>query len=254
MKKNIYTLTATAILFATISLVSCKKDVAPATVPTPATPISFSFSEEFDNVGNLAEKGWLIKNNSDPTGANAWGQGRYENNLGGSKSGLVIGMPAYSANNSPFDFISVDATCVNTKGNVNCWLITPQTTVKNGDILTFYTSSMDDSQWSNFSKDRMQVRMNSVDGSTNCGTSGTDFGNFTKLLLDINPTYANNFGSTTFTAGYPEKWTKATITISGLTAPTKARFGFRYLAFDGGLSGATASSLIGVDKLEFKSN
>ncbi len=242
--------TFAVILGLSILIVSCQKDGSPAApAPTPEPPPSFSFSEEFDDVSQLAAKGWVIKNNSNPIGSNAWGQGRYENNLGGSKAGKVIGMPAFSASKSPYDFISVDATCVNNKGEINCWLITPQTTVKNGDVLTFYTRAMNDQDWSNFAKDRLQVRANYIDGSADCGTTGSDFGKFTTLLGDVNPLYENNDPG-----GYPQVWAKGTITISGLAAPTKARFGFRYLCDDGGLGGAKASSLIGIDQLVFKSN
>jgi hypothetical protein len=240
------------ILGLSVLIVSCQKDVAPTPAPAPPPPpTSLSFLEEFDDVSDLAAKGWVIKNNSNPIGSNAWGQGRYENNLGGSKAGKVIGMPAYSSSKSPYDFISVDATCVNSKGEVNCWLITPQTTIKNGDVLSFYTKAMNDQDWSNFAKDRLQVRANIIDGSIDCGTTGSDFGKFTELLTDINATYANNDP-----AGYPQVWTKRTITINipSLTTPKKARFAFRYLCDDGGLSGAKASSLVGIDQLIFKSN
>jgi hypothetical protein len=238
------------ILSLSVLIVSCQKDGSPtAPAPAPAAAPSFSFAEEFDNVSDLAAKGWVIKNNSNPIGSNAWGQGRYENNLGGNKAGKVIGMPAFSATKSPYDFISVDATCVNNKGEINCWLITPQTTVKNGDVLSFYTRAMNDQDWNNYAKDRLQVRANFIDGSTDCGTTGSDFGKFTTLLGDINSTYANNDPG-----GYPQVWRKATVTIAGLAAPTKARFAFRYLCDDGGLSGAKATSLIGIDQLVFKSN
>ncbi len=253
MKKNIFALSVTALLFTSIAIVSCKKDVAPDPTPKAAVVATNSFSEEFDNVGDIAAKGWLIKNNSDPAGASAWRQGRYENNLGGNKAGKVIGMPAYSASQTPYDFISADATSVNDRGNINCWLISPQTTVKNGDVLSFYTRAMDDSDWNNFAKDNMQVRANFVDGSSDCGVNATDFGKFTRLLLEMNPTYANN-AATAAPLGYPQVWTLKTIVIAGLAAPTKARFAFRFLATDGGLSGTVGTSLIGIDKLEFKSN
>src|SRR5687768_18370101 len=45
--------------------------------------------------------------------------------------------------------------------------------------------------------------------STNVGTLPTDVGDFTDLLLDINPTYT--------TSGYPNAWTQYVVTISGVT-------------------------------------
>lgn len=252
--KKINIILGTAFVLASMSFIisSCKKDVAPSTPASPTPVVNNSIFEEFDDVSEAVTKGWVIKNNSNPAGANAWGQGRYENNLGGSKAGRVIGMPAYSASKSPFDYVSVDATCVNSVGAINCWLISPQTTVKNGDVLSFFTRAMNDQDWSNFAKDRMQVRANFVDGSVDCGVSAADSGKFMTRLLDINPTMANNDPG-----GYPQAWRKYTITISGLATRTKARFAFRYLSatgVSGGLGGTNASSLIGVDQFEFKSN
>ena len=47
--------------------------------------------------------------------------------------------------------------------------------------------------------DRLQVRMSTAGASSNVGTTATDVGDFTTLLLDINPTYT--------VGGYPEVWT-----------------------------------------------
>ena len=245
---KLYTAVSASILLVILAITSCQKDVAPAPKPVVPAATTFAFAEEFDNVGEIAGRGWVITNRSNPQGANAWGQGRYENNLGGNKAGKVIGMPAYSASTSPYDFISVDATAVNDAGTVNCWLVSPQTTVKNGDKLTFYTCAMSDSDWNNFAKDRLQVRINDNDASANVGTVDTaNVGGFNKILLDINPTLANNDPN-----GYPQVWRLYTITINNMPVAKKARFGFRYFNPSGGLSGANASSLIGIDKLEFK--
>ena len=47
--------------------------------------------------------------------------------------------------------------------------------------------------------------------SQNVGTTATSVGDFTTLLLDINPTYT--------TTGYPNVWTNFVVTISGLAGP-----------------------------------
>jgi hypothetical protein len=67
-------------------------------------------------------------------------------------------------------------------------------------------------------------------------------GDFTTLLLDINPTLASG--------GYPEVWTQYTVTISGVAAPTQGRFAFRYYVNDGGPAGNN-SNYIGVDLFEY---
>jgi hypothetical protein len=253
MKKiNILALGTAAVLSMTFFATSCQKDVAP-TIPPAATPaVSYEFSEEFDDMAAAVERGWSIKNLSFPIGANAWGQGRYENNLGGSKAGKVIGFPAFSATKGPYDYASVDATCVNNAGVINCWLISPQTKVKDGDSLTFWTRAMNDQDWSNFAKDRMQVRMNAVDGSTDVGATATSIGNFATMLLDINPNLANNDPN-----GYPQAWRQYKGVVSGVgNTPKPARFAFRYVSASNGittsgLSGTNASSLIGIDQFKF---
>ena len=81
----------------------------------------------------------------------------------------------------------------------------PNVTLTNGDVFTFYTRvPTGGGQF----PDRLQVRMSTNGASTDVGTSNTSTGDFSTLLLDINPTYS--------TTVYPEVWTQFTITISGL--------------------------------------
>jgi len=60
--------------------------------------------------------------------------------------------------------------------------------------------------------DRLQVRISTNGASVNAGSTATSVGDFTTLLLDINPTYDPSL--------YPEDWTLYSITISGLPSPT----------------------------------
>ena len=130
--------------------------------------------------------------------------------------------------------------------------------MKNGDQITFYTRAVDDANYPVYTKDRMQVRGNFTDGRSDVGSTETSLGNFTTLLLDINPTYiyndpAGNGGA----VGYPRTWTKYTITLSGLPTAGVAngRFAFRYLATNAGLYGGSANAnyptVVGVDQLSF---
>jgi len=84
------------------------------------------------------------------------------------------------------------------------------------------------------------VRMSLNGDSANVGATATSVGDFTNLLLDINPTYT--------TAGYPTNWTQYTVTISGLSSPMMGRLAFRYFVENGG-SGGTRSNYIGIDNL-----
>ena len=66
----------------------------------------------------------------------------------------------------------------------------------------------------------------------------TSTGDFSTLLLDINPTYS--------TTVYPEVWTQFTITISGLANPLHpVALAFRYFVEDGGPNGSI--QILGID-------
>jgi hypothetical protein len=265
--KNILFLTGLLSMIILV-LVSCRKDEV--TVPNPPLPgvqPSASFVEEFDSVGNLTKKGWVFKNNSFPIGQSGWRQGRYEAATGVQYKFVapvsVYGFPAYSANNSPNDFISCDVTAgndVNGSADINAWLISPQLPMRNGDSIIFYTRAVFDAAYSVYTKDRMQVRANFTDGTANVGgSSATSVGSFTRVLLDINPNYLANdpAGNTPAVPGYPRSWTRYKIVLSGVPRDSirTGRFAFRYMAVDagifGGTSGANYPSVVGVDSLAF---
>ncbi|MDB5197893.1 MAG: hypothetical protein JWP88_2264 [Flaviaesturariibacter sp.] len=258
MKRNHFLTIAAFAGLITLGL-SCVKDPVAdrAVTPLPTTTVPGSFVEEFDNIGSLTSKGWVFKNNSNPIGSTGWRQGRYESAAIAQYKFLApvafLGFPAYSASATPNDFISCDVAAVNTSGDISAWLITPAVAMKNGDQIVFYTRAVDDSNYPVYTKDRMQVRANYTDGSAFVGNSPADTGNFSKVLVDINPTYANNDPS-----GYPRAWKKYTLTVSGIPGVgsiNNGRFAFRYFAkdagLDGGTTGANYSSIIGIDSLAF---
>ena len=74
------------------------------------------------------------------------------------------------------------------------------------------------------------------------GTLPADVGDFTTLLLDINPTLV--------VSGYPDVWTQYTITLSGLPPAASGRIAWRYFVTSGGPSGAN-SNYIGIDTVEY---
>ena len=251
----------------TLIVVSCSKDAVAINPPLPGVKASASFVEEFDTVGNLTAKGWIFKNNSFPIGASGWRQGRYEPSTGAQYKFVApvsyYGFPAFSAHNTPNDFVSCDVTAgndnnANTSANISAWLISPVLPMKNGDSITFYTRAVDDANYSVYLKDRMQVRANFSDGSANVGGSTTTVGSFTTLLRDINPNYIDNdpAGNTSGAAGYPRAWTKYKIVISGITdSIANGRFAFRYMSTDAGLYGGSTGdnypSVVGIDSLLF---
>ncbi len=278
MKKiNLYFTVAILLLTATMVTISCKKESAPTvgTIAPPVFPpaVNPSFTEDFNDVGNLTARGWVFVNNSSPIGNSGWRQGRYESATGVQYKFAApepfVGFQAYNSTNSPNDFISCDVSCVgglvNNLNGISAWLITPQIPLKNGDVLSFYTRAINDANYSVYTKDRMQVRANIIDGSANCsgGSDTANVGNFTLRLLDINQAYKNNdpAGNTPNVPGYPRVWTKYTVTVAGIPGTgvvSKARLAFRYVgknaSITGGGAGGGYPSVVGVDNVVFTSN
>jgi len=276
MKSKLYTVAASMLLATTVFVVACKKDAAPSTrtIAPPVFPVvgDASFTENFDSVGTLTAKGWVFVNNSSPIGTTGWRQGRYESAATAQYKFLApvpfIGFQAYNSTNTANDFISCDASAVNDLGagtiNINAWLISPQVPLKNGDQISFYTRAVADQNYPVYTKDRMQVRLNITDGTANVGGGSdvADFGKFTVELLDINKAYIYNdaTGNTPVAPGYPQAWTKYTITISGIPGGSveKARFAFRYMGIDAGIFGGTTGdnypTVVGVDNVVFTRN
>jgi Cleaved Adhesin Domain len=185
-----------------------------------------SFSEGFE--GGAIPAGWSISNQSSPIGTTTWGAGTTTLNgdvLYGPHSGSFLAFTDYE--------------CASGAATISNWLILPQVTLRNGDTFSFWTRSTD-----GVFADRMQVLMSTSGASTNTGSSATDVGDFTTVLLDINPGYT--------ATDYPLSFQSFTITVSGLGAPTSGRFAFRYFVENGGPAGS-ASDCIGIDDVAYVS-
>ncbi|MEY3442404.1 MAG: hypothetical protein RLZZ519_685 [Bacteroidota bacterium] len=179
-----------------------------------------SFTENFNSVPNLFTSGWAQQNLSTTIGTTSWFQGN---------------PTVFAAYNSP-DSSYIGANFNNTTGanTISNWLFTPVRTFQNGDVVSFWTRTNSTPTY----PDRLQLRWSGNGASVNVGTTSTSVGDFTTLLLDINPTLT--------TTGYPNVWTQNTVTISGLGAPTSGRIAFRYFVTNGGPIGAN-SDYIGID-------
>jgi hypothetical protein len=185
------------------------------------------YSQDFEDVpAMLSSGGWTQQNNSIPLGFEIWH----------NEDGNGLAIDAY--NGTPFScavasFLSTDSSG---SGNISNWLITPTLNLNNGDVVSFYTTSYNNS----FYPDRLQLRLN-THNTTYVGAADTSVGDFTILLLDINS------GLNADTSEYPEDyWGQFTVTISGLSGPTDCALAFRYFVNDGGVTG-TNSSTIGID-------
>ncbi len=184
-----------------------------------------AINEGFDAVASLPSAGWVSVNKSQPLGASTWTQ----------CSGTAI-PPAQAGASTSCALVNFNSTTG--AGTISNWLITPERTISNGDVISFYTRTAAASSF----PDRLQLRMSSAGSSSDTGTTATDVGVFTTLLHEVNPTLT--------VGGYPETWTQVTVTVSGLAAPVQGRFAFRYFVTSGGPSGDN-SNIIGLDTLVY---
>jgi len=197
---------------------------------------SQAYSEAFDNISTLGANGWFIQNNSSPVGSNTWFQGTPTN-------ATPDPGPFNAFNGADNAYIAVNfASTTGGTGTISNWLLTPNRTLRNGDVFTFYTRKPTIGPGQTDFPDRLEVRMSTNGASTNVGSTPAGVGDFTTLLLSINPTLVTNV--------YPQVWTQYTITISGLPAPTSGRIAFRYFVPNAGPTG-TNSDYIGIDQVNY---
>ena len=185
-------------------------------------------NESFVNVPGLTSAGWVISNQSQPLGTNTtgWFQG----------DGSVF----MSTDNVSNQYIAANFQSTAGTGTISSWLVTPVVTLENGGILTFYTRTAPNASF----PDRLEVRMSTMGSSSNTGNTETSVGDFTNVLLTINPNL--QAGAT----NYPTTWTKFAVVISGLSAPQTGRFAFRYFVTGGGPNGNN-SDYIGLDEVVY---
>ena len=229
-------------------LQSCKDDsylLAPPPVPDQ------SFVEEFDTAQSAYNRGWRFINRSDVIGRRNW-----QNPDG------LSGVPFLSWSGTGNGYLWADyQSTASAAGTISNWAVSPELTMQNGDKIVFYTRTQlyffnnDSTDFVN----RMQVRLNKTT-SLNCG-DGTDPGDFTVPLIDINPFYYeflknafNNPANPLYQQArqaYPHVWTRFEATVIGLDGPTKGRFAFRYFTEEAGNNGRGSS--IGIDAVSYTS-
>ena len=197
--------------------------------------LSQAYTENFDDIFTLTGSGWHMQNNSSPVGALSWFQGT-------ATTATPTPGPFNSYNGAANAYIAANFNSTGSSGTISNWLITPNRTLKNGDVFTFYTRKPTIGSGMTDYADRLEVRLSTNGASTNVGIAATEVGDFTTLLLSINPTLVSNV--------YPQTWKLYTITISGLTAPTSGRLAFRYFVTGAGSLG-TNSDYIGIDNVVY---
>lgn len=174
-----------------------------------------------ENFNGGIPAGWTVVNNSDPLGSADWFTG----------NPAVFTAQSGAANS----YIAANYNSGADVSNISNWLIMPTATFHNGDTVSFYTRTADNSVW----PDRLELRFSKV-GGVDVGSTSDSVGTFSTLLLSVNPN-ENLFG-------YPETWTKYSVTLSGLSGATTGALAFRYAVTDGGPDGNN-SNYIGIDTL-----
>jgi hypothetical protein len=159
-------------------------------------------TEGFDNIATLSGNGWVTVNNSSPLGSTGWFQGN--TGIFTSEAGAA---DSYIAAN--FDNAGIG-------GNISDWLITPVLSLQYNLQFVFFTRTEPNSPF----PDRLELRLSTAGASTNVGSSDSSVGDFTGLVLSVNPTLS--------IGGYPENWTQVTASFTGLGVPASGRFAFRY--------------------------
>jgi hypothetical protein len=176
-------------------------------------------SENFDNVATLVPNGWTIVNNSSPAGATDWFQGNAA--IFSAQSG------------APNSYVAANYTAADFGGIISDWLISPMLILDNADIISFWARTEPGS----IAPDRLELRFSANGASSDVGGTAGSVGDFTSLLVSINPALAPG--------GFPEDWALFQATIGGLSGPTAGRFAFRYFISDTSENG----NYIGIDSV-----
>ena len=187
-------------------------------------------SEGFDSVAALPGLGWHIQNNSSPLGTTSWYQGS------------ASFFPPQAG--APTSFAVAAGSSAATMGTASLWLLTPELPLDNGYVFSFWTRALLDYMWA----DRMEVRLSTAGASVNVGTLASDVGDFSRLLLTINPTIAQG--------GYPMAWAHYSLRLNGIPPGSTGRLAFRYYVTEAGLAGTANTNnggFIGLDTVEYVS-
>ncbi|WP_333808863.1 T9SS-dependent choice-of-anchor J family protein [Flavobacterium sp.] len=217
----------------------------------------FGFSQNLFNYGfngdtaALTAAGWVRTNQSGQASTTLWTVASYTQVTVSStvnptpfqnqvyNIGEVCPIPN-GQDGTPNTFALVNfSSTTNTSTNgatISNWLITPEITVQNGDIVSFYTRK--GTSGTTDYPDRLELRM-SPNNSPALPNNANSVGGFTTLGVSVNPNLLGGFV-------YPKVWTQYSYVVDGLSGPTAVKFAFRYFVTNGG-SNATNSDIIGID-------
>ncbi|MDQ2985283.1 MAG: PEP-CTERM sorting domain-containing protein [Armatimonadota bacterium] len=187
-----------------------------------ATGAFAQISEVFDDITTLVPAGWSRQNLSNPVGATEWFQGN------------PASFPSHQG--LPEAYIAANFQNTAGVGDISNWLITPEQTLNNGAVWSFWSRSATATTF----PDRLHFKMSTNGASVNVA-------DFTTVLLTINPDLLSPAGSA---GAYPDVWTEFSGVISGLGGPTQGRLAFHYDVPDSGPSGFNGD-YIGIDTFDY---
>lgn len=180
--------------------------------------------------GPILSNGWVGALRSSPEGFTGVFQGVPPDGMGGGG-----GFTAHMGPDNSYMAVSfTNAGSFTLNDVISTWMISPPLEFEEGDVLSFYTRTVNLSTF----PDRLDLRLSSNGDSVNVGSNAFTFGDFTTSLMTINDGL--------MMGGYPEEWTKFEYEFTN-TEPFLGRFAFHYFIED--LS-ANANG-IGIDTLAF---
>jgi hypothetical protein len=135
-----------------------------------------------------------------------------------------------SHNGVPDSYIGGNFNFVAGANTINAWVMTPEQTLQNGAMWSFWARSAD----SPF-PDRLHLKMSTNGGSINPV-------DFSTVLVTINPNLVQGV--------FLDNWVEYSGTISGLGGPVQGRLGFHYDVPNAGPLGDN-SDYIGIDTFDY---
>lgn len=238
MRNRILLVLAAVLISGSVLAQNSARQFQPDATPPVANnqPFGAFVSEDFADIATLPGAGWSLQNLSNPIGTTDWFQG----------NDTVF--PAQAGAPTAYIGANFNNTAGGT-GVISNWLITPEFAFGQGAEVRFWTRvPTGGSQF----PDRLEVRLSAAGASTDVGASETSVGDFTTVLITVNPSLLTTAGSCppVPAEGYPEAWCEIVLTTAdGIPSAGTGRVGFRYFVDNAGPAG-TNSNFIGIDTVD----
>jgi len=202
--------------------------------------VSTVVNEGFDDITTLAGKGWILANHSVPLGSTNWFQGSPTTNVPPGPFDAQAGA-------APNSYIGANYNNTGSIGTISNWMLSPPLGFNANSSFSFWTRTTSSASF----PDRIEVRLCTIAPCTNFGSTATDFGDFTTVLLSVNPNLVAG-GDQTGANGYPTSWAQFTLNNgNGLPTSGTGRIAIRYYVTGAGLNGSN-SDYIGIDTVSMQ--